>query len=278
MKCYHCGYENELDFGYCPSCGRPSMPCVSENPAAATLLAALKDNLFLIICILMTAACGLSIVAENMPLLNILITIFLWLTYAQAKKGVAEAKHLRQISGTVFAQYIITYVLAGLLVFMGVICGVAFGILAATPEFAEELLLAFGELEQEFAQFGEFGTFDIFGEYGSFVGTFASVIGIVIFAIFTFVGIVTAVINAFSMRYLHKLAQSAYQSIEKGRLELKHVGAARGWLIVFAVCTGLSALGSLSEYMPMLALSEGCLCAVDILCVVLINKYLKPVQ
>ena len=88
---------------------------------ADQLLPALKDPLFLVVCILLSISCLLSLSAGSVPLIDILITVFLWLTYAQARKDIADAGHLRCVSGALYAQYVIVYVVAGLLLVVGVI-------------------------------------------------------------------------------------------------------------------------------------------------------------
>lgn len=129
MKCANCGFESEQNYSVCPQCQANTQ----SNPAAQKILCVLKDPLFLVICILMSISCAISLAADNLPLINILITVFLWLTYAQSRKEIADAKHLRFISGAVYANYVINYVIAGLVVILGVIFAVAFGLIASNP-------------------------------------------------------------------------------------------------------------------------------------------------
>ena len=83
MKCSNCGYESQEDFIYCTNCGTAvaDAPAVSLNPVADKVLAVLKDRLFLVICILMSVSCVAALMCESIPIINILLTIFLWLTY-----------------------------------------------------------------------------------------------------------------------------------------------------------------------------------------------------
>lgn len=259
MKCNECGYESEQGFSYCPSCGAGPQPAmVSQNVAAMTVLAALKDNLFLVLCILMSASCILSLAADSLPLISILTTVFLWLVYAQSRKDIADAKQLRNVSGTIYAQYVLNNVLAVILLVVGVIFALAFGILAENPDFTDYMGYIM-EIDEDSLAIAEILT---------------AVSGGIIMVIFAIAAIVIAVINIFSIRYIHRFAKSVYQSIQTGVLELKHVGATRGWLIAFAVCSGISALSSLAVDGLAASLSSAIGCAICIIAVMLINKYL----
>ena len=135
MKCPNCGFESERNYPTCSQCQAE----IQANPVAQKILRPLKDALFLVICILMSASCLLSLAADNVPLIEILLTVFLWLTYAQSCKGIADAKHLRCISGTVYADYVITYVAAGLVLVLGLIAAAAFGMFLNDPAFLKAL-------------------------------------------------------------------------------------------------------------------------------------------
>ena len=82
-----------------------------------------------------------------MPLISILITVFLWLTYADAQKGFANEKHLQFISGTVYAQYVIMNVVSAILIVCGVLFGALFDMVAGEPDFMSELALLFQEYD-----------------------------------------------------------------------------------------------------------------------------------
>lgn len=261
MKCYQCGYESEQDFTYCPGCGfaaptaRNIAPVTSLNP----IVQALKEPLFLVLCILMSASCLLSLAAGSLPLLNILITIFLWLTYSQVKKDELDAKHLRCVSGTIYAQYVIAYVSAALVAICGLIFSLAFGVLAGDPEHLESLLSSFMELDEEML---------------SVLPIITSISGTVIAVIFIIIAAVMILLNIFSLRYIHRFAKSVYQSIESGRLELKHTLGAKVWLSIFAGFALIKLLSSLDgELLPLLASIANTGCA--LIPVILIRKHLS---
>lgn len=262
MRCNDCGFEHEQGFSYCPRCGSGPRPAaVSENYAAVTILPALKDTLFLLICILTSASCILSMSAGNLPLLNILLAVFLWLTYAQSCKDIADPSHLRCVSGTVYAQYVITYVSAGLVLLVGVIFAIAFQMLAGQPEYLDTLLEGFIDLDDSIATIAS-----LLGAAG----------GIVLMITCAFTAILITVLNIFSMRYIHRFAKSVYQSIQNGVLELKHVNGAQIWLFIFGAFSGLSALTELVGSGLDACLSSAASCAACILAGVLIRKYLLP--
>lgn len=267
MKCNNCNFETEQDFVYCPNCGAAHTEStnsetnfenaepVSINPAADRILSVLKDNLFLAVCILVSASAVLSILSATLPVLSILFTIFLWLVYAGGKKGIADAKYLRYVSGTVFAGYVINFVLAGLILFAGLLCGVFFGALGSNSYLLDDILSQ--------------------TEFSDLAGLFISASGVVLFFLFAFIGAVYLVLNLLGMRKIHSLAKTTYQSIDCGVLNLPDANSARVWLLVFGICAGVAALSSLAVDASA-ALSSGCDAAAMIISSVLINKYLKP--
>lgn len=258
MKCYQCGYESEQDFTYCPSCGFAAPTQAVSQTGTHPILSALKDPLFLVLCILMSVSCIFSLAAGSVPLINILITVFLWLTYAQARKDVADAKHLRCVSGAVYAEYVIVYVVAGLMAVMGLIFAVALGSIAGNPGFLEGLVSGFVDLDEEIM---------------SVLPIISSLSGGIIAVAFLFVAAIMVVFNIFSLRYIHRFAQSVYQSVEKNSLELVHANATKGWLIALTVFSGIGVLGSLGNLTAMIA-NASTFCT-TLFPVLLINKYFK---
>ncbi len=257
MKCYQCGYEGEQDFTYCPNCGFAApTPVNSSHSAADMILPALKDPLFLVLCILMSASCILSLMASSVPLLNILFTIFLWLTYSQAQKGIADDRHLRCISGTVYAQYIYNYVLAGLLVLLGILFSVLFGSLASNPELIDSILSYIGEFDAE--------TIGV-------LSTAASLSGGLIMVVCIFAALIIILINVFSLRYIHGFAKSVYQSVQNGSLNLQYTGATKVMMIILTICAGINILSSLEN---ITALASAIVTfGTSLIPVILINKY-----
>lgn len=260
MKCSNCGFESDQSYSFCPRCGaaEAAQPVSCPSSAADRVLQALKDKLFLVICILMSALCVLSLSADSMPLIQILATVFLWLTYAQSRKDIADPKHLRCVSGTVYAQYVITYVLAVLLLVLGMVLSAFLGTLTSDPEFMESLLS---------------GMVDTAGIYGEVAPLIASISSSVIMVIFALIAAVMVVINIFSLRYIHRFVKSVYQSVETGTLALAHTKAAQVWLFIYGGLSAASALSNLGTAGLIPALCSGTEAAVVILAGLLIRKY-----
>lgn len=259
MKCNQCGYESEQVFPTCPSCGMQSQPV---NTAAAKILPALKDPLFLVLCILMSVSCLFGMASGNFSVITVLLTVFLWLSYAGARKDKLPTNHLRFISGTVFAQYVIVYVIAGLFLLLGVVFALVFNALVDDTELMQGILSGFITSPADLAIFTE---------------ALGMISGGVVVVIFGLISILLVVINVFSMRYYHGFAQSVYKSLESGTLALKYVKASRAWFIVTAVCTGFSVLSSLLGSGADAALgSNSTNLGIVLMCILLINKHLMP--
>lgn len=261
MKCHQCGFESELDYPVCPQCQAQ----IQSNPAAQSILKALKDSLFLVICILFSVSVVMALANDSLSVPSILIAVFLWLTYAQSQKDIADAKHLRCISGAVYANYVITYVAAGLVLLLGVIFTAAFSLIAGDPGLIEGMLADVADVD-----------------IGALTEMFAIIPSAVILVVFAIVAAIIVVMNVFSMRYIHRFAQSVYKSIEAGALNLKYVDTAKIWLFVFGGFSAISCLSSLSDGLITAALSTGADAAACILAGLLIRKYFTatpaPVQ
>lgn len=267
MKCVNCGYETAQDYAFCPECGTAVQPVTPPavtpeqpgNPAAETVLQALKHPLFLVLCILMSAYCALTLVSTGPDVLTILFTIFLWLTYAKSREDIADAGHLRCISGTFYANYIITNVFAILVIVMGVILGLALSLIGSDPAFINELISAL----------------DLGAEVTSLLGQFSgAVIGIIFLVGLTVAGVLMLTFNLFANHRIHRFAKSVYQSVQTGRLELQHSKAAHSWLWVFGIFSGISLLGELrsGELVPILRGAVDC--AMPIIAAILVKNAL----
>ncbi len=276
MKCNNCGFQHQQEFDFCPNCGTkatpadsmqdlPAVESVSLNPAADVIMPVLRGGLFLTVCILMTVASGLSVIGGNFSVINILLTIFLWLTYSEARRGFASEKQLRNISGTVYANYIIVNVACGLLAFLGVLFGILLNVLSGTYDINELFAELFYELDLNVA--------DI-----NLSQAILSAAGWIFALIFIVIAAVSLVINILGMRKIHRLAKSTYQSVMFGTLNLENPRGAKNWLIFFGVCSALSTVSSLLEGSETIALATGCVTAAEIISAVMINKYLLSTQ
>lgn len=272
MKCKNCGFEYGEQYDYCPNCGtqnaveqptkQPVAEAVSLNPVADKVMSALKDSGFLVLCILMSISCVLSL-KGGFPLINILLTIFLWLTYADVQKGFANEKHLQSISGTVYASYVITNVVSIILIVCGVLFGVLVTAFAGTEEFAQGFDMAISQYDLgEFAFSYEDIPQGLMGFAGVFIG-----------GAFVFIGAIALVINILGTKKIHAFAKSVYMGIMFQNPNFQNPRAAKNWLMFFGVCSAIGAVLSVFSE-PVVAIASGCEAAATIIASVLIDKHL----
>ena len=259
MKCPNCGFEFQDDFKFCTNCGTEVKAAESQwvNPLVNKVLSAVKDNMFLAICILMTVSSALSVIGGGLPVINILITIFIWLTYTQALKGIADQNHLRSLSGSVYASYVVGNVTTIIFIVCGVVIAFLLGLLANGTEL-------FNALESELGS--------IYPDNLDPAGILLEIGGWIIGFVFVLIGASGLVINVLGMKKIHGFVKSIYQGLSLPYGEASNPHGAKNWLIFFGVCSALSALSSLLTN-PLAAIASGCTAAAIILAVVLINKY-----
>ena len=262
MKCNQCGFETEQNNAFCPQCGEHLITQEAQTGTFAfKILPALRDPLFLVVCILLSVTCLMSLVAGSVPLIDILITVFLWLTYAQAQKDIADANHLRCVSGALYAKYVINYVIAVLVLVVGVICSVALGAMGGSMAGIWDEVV--GELAQEEA-------------FAIVMAILPSVSGAVIVAVCALVTALVMVINIFTMRYLHRFAKSVYCSIEQGTGALKYVKAAKIVLFILGGFAAISSLSSLADGLFTGFISNISSGGASIIAGLLVHKFLDP--
>ncbi len=259
MKCTNCGFEATSDFNLCEKCGAPA-PVLEEVIPESTgnrLLSVLKDKLFLTICILFSVSVAAGVFSGTIPIFYVLFTIFFWLAYAQGQKGIVDERHLRSISGTVYANYIVINVLSIILIVCGVIFAVIFGLFVNPTELINSPSLELGELAPIISAIPR----AFYLLLGWILGFF--VVGI---------GAVCLVFNILGMRKIPHFAQWVYKSASLEITSPTNVKTVKGWLIFFAVAEGISALSSLASS-AYAAMSAGCITAVIILACVLLDRY-----
>ncbi len=277
MKCQKCGFEIQEGMGFCSKCGtaitytpQPEQPIQSEpsanifNPFAERIMSVVQDKLFLAICILMTVSCGCSILSGSLPdIINILFTIFLWLAFASGRKGILPTEHLRCVSGTVYANYVISNVASGIFIVCGIIISVCFGAIAKFGEdYLYELMDELGlnlNLSVDIAQIG-----------------FAA-IGLIFGFAFIFAAVLILVFNLLGMKKIHRFVKSAYQSVNSPAPYFENPVGAKNWLMFFGVCSVIASLSSLGSGIVAFVASA-CLGVAGILASVLIGKYFTYVQ
>ena len=229
MKCTNCGYETDKEISVCPVCNRPIAPSSSfsaSSPLAAKLSALFNDPLFLVVCILVTVSAGLGVLSASFDVLKILYSVVLWLIYVNCRGGNVDAKYIRNLSGTVYASYIVTNITA----VIGGICGVIGGILlpiAAESELVSDLLDAL----------------DIGASFLPALGLFAATAWLIIIFSVIICGVIL-VFNYLGRRRIHAFLKAQHIALSCGGENYADLDGAKTWLMVLGVFTGVSALSS----------------------------------
>ncbi len=292
MKCKNCGFERTEDFKFCPNCGQssleaeqtqnpapdseqaqktdfsgeqaiPAQPITLQSPMAERMLSLFKDSFFLVLCILQSAALLFEFCCSNFSVLGILFTIFLWLIYAQSKNNITDIKNMRSISGTIFAKYVINWVVCGIFAFFGILLTAFYSVLSV---YGIDIM---NMLRDKLDNFG--------GKYYGFLVRNLSVGVILIGIIFIIAAIVVAVINVFATRSIHRFAQSVYQSSENSAIPIVKKNTAQSWFLVIGILKGISAFFALSGN-AFGFLTAGCSAAVYVFAYLLIKKYFSDIN
>ncbi len=277
MRCNSCQNEFEGNVAFCPHCGAPvaestpdsgvsqPLPVTGEptpvfetgaplmiNPLLAKTDALVKDKLFLAACILQTAANALPLFNRfsGFNVLGILVTVFLWIIYAESKKGLPNPQRIRVLSGVVFAYYVILYVCAGLLALMGILCFFSF------TKWVNLFTDAFS------------GNAQIDTPLDSLVSMGGWFVGLVLIIS----AAIMAVLNFFAYGKIHKFVKSCYENILNNVNNLENRNITFVWMIVLAVFQGIGALGNIVTH-PISTVVAGCGCAFTIIIALLIKKY-----
>ena len=267
MKCNRCGFETQEDFNFCPVCSEAQTPAepVSINPAADRVMPALKDGMFLSVCVLLSAYCVLSLATGAIPIIQILATVFLWLTFAESGKGFVSENHLRCVSGTVYAGYIVNNVVFGIVGVCGAFLGAVLSWLAGTAEFEELLAEILYDADVSLA---DIDLIDILLSLGGWLIGF-------VFVVAAAIGLT---VNILGMRKIHRFIKSTYQSVTYGAINFENPNGAKFWLMFFGVCSAISAVSSLATAQPIAAIANGCMAAAQIIGSVLIKKHITATQ
>lgn len=252
MKCINCGYDNDEDAHFCINCG--SSLAYNRNPLEGIMSRLLKDSLFMVLCILYSIGVVFSLLSRDIQVIRILMVIFLWLLYAQSKRGTVDSKYMRYISGTIFASYIVRWILGCLLV----LCGFFLLAVAIMMESSSQWETLYSAIRPYIEGYNRIG-----GDYADLF--------LVLFSCLLILGaIIAIIINVAGMRSIHRFAQSLYRSLEEGQWNMVKCGSARIWLMIYGVFGALSASRSRNAFS---FLGEGCLAAAVIIGSVLVKKY-----
>ena len=263
MKCVKCGYENQQYFEFCPCCGESANAnIVSLNPVADRVLCALKSGWFLTICILTSVSCILGFSNDGLPVFNILFTIFLWLVFAASRKDIADARYIRNVSGTVFAYFVVGWVLTGLLIFFEILIALVFSVASNNIDFSQILYESL--LENDIPVLITEEILNIF----SSLSVWFFIIFFLLLIAFVYI------FNVLAIRKIHKFVQSVYRSIEMCTFNFVKAKAARNWLFVLGGLQTLSALATITNF--TVCTNALCIALIEIFTGVLINIYFIP--
>lgn len=277
MKCSNCNYESEEEFNFCQNCGKkventvtPNSDIVqsefSKKPQVFKTPAYLKGGLFMTVCILTTVGTALNLISGSFSVLNILFSIFLWLVYSSAhSNNPLYAQHMRLISGTIFARYVINWVIFGLLIFCCIILTIvlAIGGLSYLPENAFSGTLYNNGVTEE--------VFDILETV--FQLGISSVI-LILIIVMLLAALAIALFNVFGIGSIHTFAKSLYLYESGATKRILNPKAAKSWILVFGILNAVSALSSISNK-SLLAYGIGCIAAAYIVAFALLNKYFQ---
>lgn len=281
MKCNNCGFEFQEEVRFCPVCGQPMQASQPTEPpynepqyaqpqpaaqdgvniAASKIFTVLKDKLFFVICILMTTDAALSVFG-GVDVLKVLFAVFLWIVYSSAQKGYVDAKNLRCVSGTVYANYVIINVACGILAVCGALLSVMMVFSSEVSDFLDEIISPIGGWQGILPQ----------PEINEVIVGAAWLIGV----IFVLSALVMLVLNLLGMRKIHRFVKSVYMGVMTQNPNFENPNGVKTWLMVFGVLSGLSALMSLIGFNIFEASAAGCEAAASIISSILIGKYFMP--
>lgn len=264
MKCNKCGYETEQDFVFCPTCGEEQKKEPEINTAAEKIFPALKDNLFLAMCILLTVSAGCTLLAGGgIPVITVLFAIFMWIVRQKAQEGVVDVANMRHISGTVYANYVVTNVVC----ILGLVClgitAISFAIVGA-----ESISMVLTNVAVLWESVN-----NPTGKLAGLITGFASIVAWIIIILCAVIFAVALILNQKGYRKLHILAKSVYMGVQNNDLKFtEHIKSAKTWLWVFAILSCVNAVGSMSNLLTFV--SAGCTAAATVIAAVLVGKYL----
>lgn len=256
MFCPYCGNSCNDGERFCSRCGRAigTLPegnggiggaPFGENGVEKTCIAAFKDPLFLIMCIL-TTVCVLSF-----NVITLLFAIFMWLVFAKARSNSCDVDNMRRISGTAYAMVVLNWVCVGLLCLLAVVF----------------IALGKSDVFERLADILEDNNY-IGGIFTTLAPAASYILGI---ALFVAAGIL-ALLNCLVYIPVHRMAKAMYTGVQSGGVlpcNLIRRGATA--MLVVGILSGISAV--ISYVNVRSTLLNGCSAAVWILGYVLVKKY-----
>lgn len=241
MFCGKCGNECAENDQFCNNCGASLNGTFSAAPVNAVnqkFVNAFSDNMFFVSCIMTTVIAGIGLACKQINLFFILFSIFMWLVYTKAKKGLSNPQHMRSISGTIFAMTVCMWVVVGILGFLAVIFIAVF----RSAEYAEII--------QELMDNNKFAELQL--KLDIELDMFMRIINWVVPIILIAAAVVVTLFNILVYIPAHKLAKSMYMSAQSGIIELKRLSYIKVCLLVLGILYAIWAVrclgGSLLQF------------------------------
>ncbi len=270
MFCPNCGSQMMDGTIFCTNCGSPMTPR-SMIVRGNRVITALQDPLFLVICILQSVSALVHMIIGFYGVIPVLFTVFLWIVFAKAKRGETPQKQLRCISGVVYAEYIVSFVLSGLMLLAGTLILV----LGVTFPFASGGLPELGNFAWEYLP----------EQYGRADYVFSTLLFVIIGLVLIVTAGATIALNILGYRRIHRFAKSVYENAYED-VQLPDAKAARIWLMIFGIASAaqipssfftifISSVvsGGIDGASIMAIVASGCSAAMTILAGVLVKKY-----
>ncbi len=267
MICNNCNQQCADTDVFCSNCGATleketaapaSEPVVSQpvisnevNPVVQKWQQIFSHSLFLVMAILVSCSAVFSLFEGtfvfSIDVISVLFTIFFWIIFASAKKNEVSAKHIRWISGTIYAQKIVNWVIVGVL-----------GFLALISIFSASML---GEILDTFNYNFDREVYAIIANVG------LSVFFVIFAVVLLLIAAAVVVINLLYISPAHQVAKSLYN----GFIDVNKLRTIRTWSLVLGIISGVGALVSIGDGFASF-ISSACVAATFIVAYVWIDK------
>lgn len=277
--CKKCGQQIDDDALFCPRCGQkqeepgaydaPKMQAFSYNDFNGTdektsdavfpqALSLVKDELFLFVCVLMSVSSLMGLVNRSLPVITILYTVFLWIIYLDGRKNITDPAHIRYLSGTIFATYVINWILAGLAVLMGL--GFTTVLAAVNSAGGFDTILNLSEYDPEII--------NAFNLLSSLSGT-------VVLLFCLGIAVVVAVLNLFGRRIVHRFVKANYKCMQEANTVVLDSGVVSKWLMIMGIVSAVSEIAGIFGGLTATMASNLCFAAAMIIASILVKKHMS---